>query len=73
MSQSECGTGTGADACAVNMGLIHLQAGDLVGAYRYFLPMAEAGDATAIGHLVEICQRAGDTQRADSWAQRMPS
>lgn len=73
MAQSECGTASGADACAVNMGLIHLQAGDLVGAYRYFLPMAEAGDTAAIGHLVDICERAGDTQRAASWAQRMPN
>jgi hypothetical protein len=49
------------------MGLIHLQAGDLVSAYRYFLPMAEKGDAEAIERLIEICDRAGDTARADSW------
>lgn len=64
---STCGpTGT-PDACAVNMGLIHLQAGDLVSAYRYFLPMAEKGDPEAITRLVEICERAGDTVRAERW------
>jgi hypothetical protein len=49
------------------MGMIHLQAGDLVSAYRFFLPMAEKGDPEAIGRLVEICERAGDTARAASW------
>jgi hypothetical protein len=49
------------------MGLIHLQAGDLVSAYRYFLPSAEAGDPEAVARLVEICERAGDTERADRW------
>jgi hypothetical protein len=49
------------------MGLIHLQAGDLVGAYRYFKPLAEAGDQSAIRQLVEICVRAGDEVRADQW------
>lgn len=79
MAQAGCGSGSGsgassgADVCSVNMGLIHLKAGDLVSAYRFFLPMAEAGDAEAIGHLVDICERAGDSQRAASWAQRMPS
>ncbi|MEZ5184446.1 MAG: hypothetical protein R2720_01745 [Candidatus Nanopelagicales bacterium] len=66
MSDPNCA----ADACATNMGLIHLQAGDLVGAYRYFLPMAEQGDAAAIDHLVDICQRAGDAARAEHWASR---
>ena len=62
-----CGpTGT-PDTCAVNMGLIHLQAGDLVSAYRFFLPMAEKGDPDAIARLIEICERAGDTARAESW------
>ena len=55
------------NACAANMGLIHLQAGDLVGAYRYFKPLAEAGDQSAIRQLVEICVRAGDEVRADQW------
>lgn len=64
---TSCGpTGT-PDTCAVNMGLIHLQAGDLVSAYRYFLPMAERGDPEAVDRLIEICERAGDTVRADSW------
>lgn len=73
MSQTECGTGAGGDACAVNMGLIHLKAGDLVSAYRFFLPLAEGGDVQAMTHLVDICERAGDSQRAASWAQRIPS
>ena len=53
------------------MGLIHLQAGDLVGAYRYFLPHAERGDEQAIGHLIEICVRAGDDHRARTWEERL--
>jgi hypothetical protein len=62
-----CGpTGT-PDTCAVNMGMIHLQAGDLVSAYRFFLPMAEKGNPEAISRLVEICERAGDTVRAETW------
>lgn len=52
------------------MGLIHLQAGDLVGAYRYFEPLAEQDDATAIEHLIDICQRAGDHERARRWIDR---
>jgi len=53
------------------MGLIHLQAGDLVGAYRFFLPDAERGDEQAIAHLIDVCVRAGDNQRADTWKQRL--
>ena len=67
LMSTTCGpTGT-PDTCAVNMGMIHLQAGDLVSAYRFFLPMAEKGDPEAIGRLVEICERAGDTARAETW------
>lgn len=55
------------------MGLIHLQAGDLVSAYRYFLPMAEQGDAAAIERIIEICERAGDTERAEQWMARRAS
>lgn len=65
-----CGASPGG-RCEVNMGLIHLAAGDLVGAYRYFLPSAQAGDAEAIGHLITICDRAGDADRADSWRERL--
>lgn len=53
--------------CSVNMGLIHLQAGDLTSAYRFFLPLAQAGDRDAIGHLIDICERAGDMERAQTW------
>lgn len=62
-----------ADACATNMGLIHLRAGDLVSAYRYFVPLAEQGDAAAIDHLINICRRAGDIDRAERWALRRES
>jgi hypothetical protein len=55
------------------MGLIHLQAGDLVGAYRFFLPLAEQGDEQAITHLVDICERGGDPTRAATWRARLPS
>ena len=67
---SSCGPSGGPDTCAVNMGLIHLQAGDLVSAYRFFQPMAESGDVAAIDHLIEICKLAGDTARADTWRAR---
>ena len=53
--------------CSVNMGLIHLQAGDLTSAYRFFLPLAQSGDRDAIGHLIDICERAGDMERAQTW------
>lgn len=58
--------------CDVNMGQIHLQAGDLVSAYRFFLPWAEQGDEAAIAQLVEICEKAGDETRAASWRERLP-
>jgi len=70
---SSCGPTNGPDTCAVNMGLIHLQAGDLVSAYRFFQPMAENGDVEAIVHLIDICERAGDSARADRWRSRLPS
>ena len=59
---------TGPGACATNMANIHLLAGDLAGAYRELLPLAEAGDPTAI----QVCVRAGDTQRAQRWQAQMP-
>lgn len=52
------------------MGIIHLQAGDLVSAYRFFLPLAEAGDQAAMQQLAEISERGGDSARAESWRQR---
>lgn len=61
------------NACATNMGLIHLQAGDLVGAYRYFQPLAEAGDAAAIATIIDICERAGDAARAEGWRAKLPA
>lgn len=69
---TEC-TPTTPNACATNMGTIHLQAGDLVGAYRYFQPLAEAGDVASIQQLIDICERAGDADRAASWRQKLPS
>ena len=68
MSDANCG----ADACAMNMGSIHLRAGDLVSAYRYFLPLAQNGDQQAIDQLVDICRRAGDTERAEQWMASRP-
>jgi hypothetical protein len=70
---STCGPAGTPDTCATHMGLIHLQAGDLVSAYRFFLPMAEQGDADAIDRLIEICERAGDAPRAESWRTRPPA
>ena len=58
--------------CAVNMGMIHLQAGDLVSAYRFFEPMAQSGDTDSIERLVEICERAGDLSRAETWRSKLP-
>ena len=54
------------------MGLVHVRAGDLVSAYRYFLPEAEQGDVAASEHLIDICEQAGDTARAEQWASRRP-
>lgn len=70
MSDNRC-TPAAPAKCAVNMGLIHLQAGDLVRAYRFFQPLAEAGDREAVEQLIEICVRAGDHARADSWRARL--
>jgi hypothetical protein len=53
------------------MGRILLAAGDLVGAYRYFLPMAEAGDRDAIEALVDVCERGADPARAATWRARL--
>ena len=61
------------NSCALNMGQIHLQAGDLVGAYRYFQPLGDAGDADAIAMLIEISERAGDLPRAESWRAKLPT
>lgn len=66
-----CGPGGQGVSCAVNMGLIHLQAGDLVSAYRFFVPLADKGDQEAITHLVGICERGGDTARAATWRARL--
>ena len=68
-----CGPATegSPDRCATNMGQILLAAGDLVGAYRYFLPMAEAGDAASVRALVDICERGGDPARAAGWRARL--
>lgn len=56
--------------CVVNMGTILFQAGDLVGSYRFFQPLAEKGDVEAIDWLVQICEQAGDVARAQSWRER---
>jgi len=53
------------------MGQILLAAGDLVGAYRYFLPMAEAGDRASIESLIAICERGADPDRAATWRARL--
>lgn len=71
VTTSDCSDPGKPDVCAANMGLIHLQAGDLVGAYRFFLPEAERVDEQAIAHLIDISVRAGDHQRADAWRQRL--
>jgi hypothetical protein len=66
----QCGSGTAADACAANVAAIHLAAGDLVGAYRAALPMAQSGDAASIDLLIELCERAGDKPRSQEWRAR---
>lgn len=60
------------DSCGLNMARIHLAAGDLVGAYRQGLADAEAGDPQAIELLAQVCERAGDAQRAAFWRSRLP-
>lgn len=59
------------DRCATNMGQILLAAGDLVGAYRYFLPTAEVGDRASIEALVAICERGADPARAATWRAKL--
>ncbi len=71
MTADSCGSPSQPDTCSVNMGLIHLQAGDLVSAYRFFLPLAEKGDTQAITHLIDICDRGGDPTRAATWRARL--
>ena len=70
MSEEVCSPDSPAK-CAVNMGMIHLQAGDLVSAYRFFQPLAEQGDQESILRLVEICERAGDLPRAETWRAKL--
>lgn len=67
---AQCSPADGPDKCATNMGEIHLMAGDLVSAYRFFLPDAEKGVPSAIAKLVEISERAGDTATAATWRER---
>lgn len=67
MGAESCSPAGGRSVCDVNMGVIHMQAGDLVSAYRFFQPSGEAGDHASIEFLIEICERAGDIERADAW------
>lgn len=67
---AQCSPGGGPDKCATNMGEIHLMAGDLVSAYRFFLPDAEKGVPSAMGRLVEIAERAGDAATAQKWREK---
>jgi hypothetical protein len=53
------------------MAQIHLLAGDLVTAYKSALPGAEAADPEAMSLLVQICEKAGDTGRAQQWRERL--
>lgn len=55
------------------MGEIHMRAGDLVSAYRYFQPLGESGDLLAIDYLIEICEKAGDAARAETWRAKKVS
>lgn len=55
------------------MGEIHLRAGDLVSAYRYFQPLGEKGEESAIDYLIEICEKAGDLARAETWRAKKAS
>lgn len=65
-----CSPADGPDKCATNMGEIHLMAGDLVSAYRFFLPDAQKGVPSAIARLVEIAERAGDATTAQKWREK---
>jgi hypothetical protein len=67
MSANSCDPHDGPAKCTTNMGEIHLKAGDLVSAYRYFQPLADAGEVSAIDYLIEICEKAGDADRAETW------
>ncbi len=58
-------------ACSTNMASIHLMAGDLAGAYREVLPGAQAGDHASVALIIDICERAGDEQRAAKWRERL--
>lgn len=69
--RTSCGPEQGPDKCAMNMGQIHLMAGDLVSAYRFFLPDAEKGQREAIRMLVEIAERGGDAATAEKWRSRL--
>jgi hypothetical protein len=55
MNSNVCDPRDGAARCSINMGEIHLKAGDLVSAYGYFKPLGEAGDQEAVAYLIEIC------------------
>jgi hypothetical protein len=70
MSVNSCDPHDGPAKCTTNMGEIHLKAGDLVSAYRYFAPLAESGEISAIDYLIEICERAGDQTRAETWRSK---
>lgn len=70
MEPANCNTGS-PDACAANLGWIQFQAGDFVSAYRSVVPAAERGDRGAIELIVEICQRAGDAERAAAWQAKL--
>jgi TPR repeat protein len=70
MSANSCDPHDGPAKCTTNMGEILLKAGDLVSAYRYFQPLAEAGEVSAIDYLIEICVKAGDAERAEAWRSK---
>ena len=73
MNSNVCDPRDGAARCSINMGEIHLKAGDLVSAYGYFKPLGEAGDQEAVAYLIEICERAGDSRRAALWSESLLS
>ena len=73
MALDSCGPVDGPSKCVTNMGEIHLKAGALVSAYRFFEPLASAGDISAIERLVEICEKAGDFDRAETWRKVLTS
>lgn len=73
MSVNSCDPTEGPAKCTTNMGEIHMRAGDLVSAYRYFQPLGESGDLLAIDYLIEICEKAGDAARAETWRAKKVS